>query len=73
MLASLRVDEFASCLACPSCLVLAGISGFLVILVSLGFIDVLISYPLVCKPTNAAARSLHDHFLNEKVMFVLQS
>ena len=40
MLTSLRVDEFASCLACPSCLVLAGILGFLVILVSLGFLGI---------------------------------
>lgn len=40
MLASLRVDEFASCLAFSSCLFLLGVSGFLVILVSLGFIDV---------------------------------
>lgn len=40
MLTSLRVDEQASCLACPSYLVLLSISGFLVILVSLGFIDV---------------------------------
>ena len=40
MLASLRVDEFASCLACPSCLVLAGILGFLVILVSLGLLGI---------------------------------
>ena len=40
MLASLRVDEFASCLACPSYLVLLAISGFLVILVSPGFIGV---------------------------------
>ena len=40
MLTSLRVDEFASCLACPSYLVLLSISGFLVILVSLGLLGI---------------------------------
>lgn len=40
MFTNLRVDEFASCLACPSYLVLLAISGSLVILVSLGFLGV---------------------------------
>lgn len=40
MLTSLQVDEFASCLACPSYLVLLAVSGFLVILVLLGLLGV---------------------------------
>ena len=40
MLTSLRVDEFASCLAFPSSLVLLAVSGFLVILVLLGFLGI---------------------------------
>ena len=40
MLTSLRVDEFASCLAFTSCLFLLAVSGFLVILVLLGFLGI---------------------------------
>lgn len=40
MLTSLRVDEFASCLAFSSYLVLLAVSGFLVILVSLGLLGI---------------------------------
>lgn len=69
MLTRLCVDEQASCLVCPSCLVLAGILGLLVIPFFTRFYRFfLISQLLVRRPSNAVSRSPHIHFLNDNVM-----
>ena len=60
MLTKLCVDEQANCLVCPSCLVLLGISGLLVIPFSLGFI-VFFNFPATSSQADKRRFSFFAH------------